>query len=237
MRVIVWSLFIVFLVVDCVYSASDETKEKSFTQSSLRSILLKQPDFRAEIEYEEQGNPRMVDQVKTVMKKGEMYRFEVPEENSIDGSIVLLAYPDKEIRVMLPNEKKWSDQVDLDQAAFTTLSGVDLYYLTKIFRHKDSTFKYIATEDFNGYSCLKILVANETLLKPEQASLETMWLINGPLYFYASEKMNNLIIGAKGTDAESKKEGTFYSLKNISLDVSKIPNDLFKIPSDFHKTD
>jgi hypothetical protein len=80
------------------------------------------------------------------------------------------------------------------------------------------------------------MIVNETLLKPkDEMPLEAMWLYNGPLYLYASPKMNNLIIGAKGTDYESKKEGTFYSLKNVSVIPSKIPEELFRVPADFHK--
>jgi hypothetical protein len=235
MRGVAYFLFIVFSIAGIQQSASTEQDKNNFDQSSLRSMLLNQPDFRAELEYEEQGRPRMVDQVKTVMKKGKMYRFEVPEENSLDGPLVLLAYPDKGIRIMSPKEKIWTDKFNLDQAAFTTLSGVELYYLTKIVRHKDSSFQYIGTEEFNGYSCLKIEITNKAFLNPEEASFETIYLINGPLYLYVSTEMKNLIIGLKGTDSESKKEGFFYALKNISLDASKIPKELFRVPSDFRK--
>jgi hypothetical protein len=131
-RGIVCLLFITFLVVGRLQSASDDQDKRSFNQSSLRSILIKQPDFSAELEYEKETGVRMMDQVKTIMKRGDMYRFEVPEENSLDGAFFLLAFPDKGIRIISPKEKVWTDQVDLDQAAFTTLSGVDIYYLTKI---------------------------------------------------------------------------------------------------------
>jgi hypothetical protein len=173
--------------------------------------------------------------VKRVIKRGEIYRFEIVE-NQKDGTsseLIMLAYPNKKLIGILPKDKVyWYLEEDyLSQAAFTTLVGVDSYYLTKAAMNEQTRFKYVSEEVYEGHQCLKIQLQNDKLLGMD-IGLQAMWLANGPLYFYVANDLNNLIVRATATNEDGIEED-FYVLKNISFKEIDFPQILFEIPSGF----
>ena len=74
--------------------------------SELRKLLLSQPDYVATPEFNIEGINSWVERV---MKRGEMYRFEIvnKEEDGTNSQMIVLAYPGKKIKGFLPKEKTW----------------------------------------------------------------------------------------------------------------------------------
>jgi hypothetical protein len=204
----------------------------------LKAILLNQPDFAASLDfsqdqYEEQQIHSWVDRV---MKRSDLYRFEISNKDT-DGihPMVVLGYPGKKVLAILPEEKAYFEweEIDLSRAAFTTLEGVDLYYLTKGLMKGSTRCEYVAEEEYRGHRCLKIRVTNDNVEAPG-FGLEAMWLMRSPLYFFVAEDLRNLIIRLTVTNDEGKNEDV-YVLKNISLSPDDIPRELFEVPSGFQR--
>jgi hypothetical protein len=202
--------------------------------SELRKLLLEQPDFVATPEFDAEG---VNSWVKRVMKRGEMFRFEIVEEEKggTSSEMTVLAYPGKKISAFLPKEKTWwyLEEDNLSQAAFSTLVGVDSYYLTKVIMNKQTDIDFVSEEEYEGHKCLKIRVSNHELLDPE-LGLEAMWLAHGPLYFFAAQDLKNLIIRVVAHNEEGDEQD-FYLLRDISLRSEDIPKVLFEIPSGFRQ--